>query len=167
MAGQSTTCHEICKESNLSCPYFMPTRKADNGVWLHPSRLPLGCGWEGYCTAPGYDGVIPEAERLQQECSLGYSSSCPRLPADRAWDAIRFVVARENESLIQLVYVCEKNHLPAEHGNLEYRVQDAQWVVEHADLRIQKKAECFLDSWLQKRLPALGDRESESIHEPS
>jgi hypothetical protein len=161
-------CREICKESNLACPFFMPTHRAENGMWLHASRLPLGCGWQGYCTAPGYDGVVPETQRLQEECSLGYSSTCPRLPADRPWDAIRFAVSHENESLIQLVYVCEKSHLPAEHGNLEYRVHDAQWVVAHADPRIQKKAECFLDSWLQKKRPSFSrENESENIHEQS
>jgi len=159
-------CRDICKESDLACPFFMPTHKAENGLWLHPSRLPLGCGWQGYCTAPGYDGVIPETQRLQEECSLGYSSTCPRLPADHAWDAIRFAVSHENESLIRVVYVCEKSHLPAEHGNLEYRVQHAQWAVAHPDPRIQKKAECFLKSWLERKHPACSSDDGSS-HEPS
>lgn len=164
----SLSCREICKESVLACPFFMPTHKAESGMWLHASRLPLGCGWQGHCTAPGYDGAIPEPQRLQEECSLGYSSSCPRLPADRPWDAIRFAVFRESESLIQVVYACEKSHLPVEHGNLEYRIQDAQWLVAHADPRIQKKAECFVESWLGKKRPAFpAEGESESIHEQS
>ena len=150
----------------MACPFFMPTHKAEDGVWMHPSRLPLGCGWQGYCTAPGHHGVIPEPQHLQNECSLGYSSACPRFPAERPWDAIRFAVSRENESMIQLVYVCEKNHLPAEHGNLEYRVQRGEWVVAHSDPRIQKKAECFLESWRRKKSPAFPP-ENETIHEQS
>jgi hypothetical protein len=143
---------------------------SQSGGWNVASSFTpaLGCGWQGYCTAPGYDGVIPETQRLQEECSIGYSSTCPRLPADRPWDAIRFAVSRENEFLIQVVYVCEKNHLPAEHGNLEYRVQDTQWAVAHTDPRIQKKAECFLDSWLQKKRPTFPtENQSESIDEQS
>jgi hypothetical protein len=146
----------------------MPTHRAGNGAWLHPSRLPLGAGWEGHCGAPGYLGVIPEAQQLQTECSMGYSSTCPRLPADRAWDAIRFAVSRENESRVQLVYVCEKSHLPVEHGNLEYGVLDGQWINVHSDPRIQKKAECFLVSWLERKRPAVpSDADSEGAHEQS
>jgi hypothetical protein len=166
MARHSQPGCEICKESNLACPFFMPTHKAEDGVWFHPSRLPLGQGWHGYCTAPGHDGVIPEAHQLQNECSLGYSSACPRFPVERAWDAVRFAVSRESESMIQLVYVCEKNHLPAEHGNLEYRVRDVQWAVAHPDPRIQKKAECFLESWLERKRPACWS-DDESSHESS
>jgi hypothetical protein len=150
----------------LACPFFIPTHKAEDGVWFHPSRLPLGRGWQGYCTAPGHHGVIPEPQQLQNECSLGYSTACPRFPVERPWDAIRFAVSRENESLIQLVYVCEKSHLPAEHGNLEYRVQYAQWAVPHPDPRIQKKAECFLESWLERKHPACSVDDG-SRHEPS
>jgi hypothetical protein len=154
------------KESNLACPFFIPTRRSADGAWLHPSRLPLGAGWDGHCTAPGHHGVIPEPQQVQNECNLGYSSACPRFPAERPWDAIRFAVSRENESLVQLVYVCEKNHLPAEHGNLEYRVQHAQWAVAHPDPRIQKKAECFLESWLERKHPACSSDDGSS-HEPS
>ncbi len=152
----------------MACPFFMPTHRSGDGAWLHPSRLPLGAAWEGHCTAPGHDGAIPAPQQLQNECNLGYSSTCPRFPAERPWDAIRFVVSRENESLIQLVYACEKNHVPAEHGNLEYRVQHAQWAVTHPDARVQKKAECFLESWLErKRSACRRDDESGSLHEQS
>lgn len=137
-------------ELSLACPFFMPTHRSDEGAWLHPSRLPLGCGWEGHCTAPGYEGVVPNAERLHQDCSLGYATNCPHLPASRQWDAIRFSVARENESEILLAYSCERNHLPAGHGNLEYRLQNSEFTAIHPDGRIQKMAECFLESWLRR-----------------
>jgi hypothetical protein len=152
----------------LACPFFMPTRRSEDAAWLHPSRLPLGAGWGGHCTAPGHEGTIPEPQRLHEECNLGYASSCPHLPQGRAWDAIRFTVSREHESRIWLGYVCERGHLPAEHGNLEYRVQEAQWTSLHPDPRIQKMAECFLESWLRRTRQAIpeGSR-SESVHEQS
>jgi len=147
----------------LACPFFMPTRRSQDGVWIHPARLPLGCGWEGHCTAPGYEGTIPDVEQLQGGCNLGYAT-CPRLPQQRTWDAVRFAVAGEQESRISLSYVCEKNHLPCEHGRLEYIVQADQWVLPHSDPRIQRLAECFLASWLQRTRPQ-PDLQSESIHE--
>jgi hypothetical protein len=133
----------------LACPFFMPTQKSENGQWIHPSRLPLGCGWEGQCTAPGYEGTVPDAQQLQDGCNLGYAT-CSRLPQHRSWDAIRFAVSNEQESRISLSYVCEKNHLPCEHGRLEYVVPVDRWVLSHGDPRIQKMAECFVASWLQK-----------------
>ena len=146
----------------------MPIRRSEDAAWFHPSRLPLGAGWVGQCTAPGSEGVIPEPHRLHGECNLGYASSCPNLPQGRAWDAIRFAVSREYESRIRVAYVCERGHLPAEHGNLEYRVHDALWTTRHPDQRIQKMAECFLESWLRKTRRAISDEAaSESIYEQS
>jgi hypothetical protein len=155
----------ICKEPTLACPFFMPTRRSEDGAWLHPSRLPLGSGWQGRCTAPGYEGTLPSAQQLQEGCNLGYAV-CPRLPQQRAWDAIRFAVSWEQESRICLSYVCERNQLPGENGELEFVVEDGEWVQPHSDPRIQRMAECFLDSWLQRMRPAPStDSQSESIHE--
>jgi len=137
----------------VACPYFMPTERLFEGAWIHPTRLPLGSGWTGHCTAPGHEGVTPEAETLHQQCTLGYASSCPHLPEQRDADAVRFSVLRENESRISLVYVFERNHEPAGHGNLEFRVQDRTCMNAHADARIQKMAECYLESWLSKSRP--------------
>jgi hypothetical protein len=140
----------LLQEISLACPFFMPTRKLDGGEWPHPARLPLGFGWEGHCTAPGNQGVTPDLQRLHDECSLGYASACPHLPKERAWDAVRFAVLSENESRVLLAYVCERNHLPAEHGSLELKVQERTWAKSHADARVQKMAQCFVEAWLEK-----------------
>lgn len=66
------------------------------------------------------------------------------------WDAVRFAVTSEHESRICLAYVCEKDHLPSAHGRLEYSVIQSRWLSSHPDLRIQKMAECFLESWFAK-----------------
>ena len=151
----------------MTCPFFMPTRRSEGSAWFHPERLPLGSGWEGHCTAPGHEGVVPDPRRLQEDCSLGYAATCPRLPAGRAWDAIRFAVTGENEAQVCVTYACERNHLPAEHGNLEYRVRDAAWAAHHPDPRIQKMAECFLESWLRKSRPSGSDDvQNENANEP-
>lgn len=127
----------------------MPTRKSENAMWIHPSRLPLGAGWDGDCTAHGIAATIPAGDQLAH-CNLGYASDCPRLPKERKWDAVRFAVASEHESRVCLAYVCERNHLPSEHGRLEYNLLLSRWLSSHTDPRIQKMAECFLDSWLAK-----------------
>jgi len=134
----------------LACPFFMPTERLLDGAWIHPGRLPLGSGWTGHCTAPGHEGVTPELEILKQECSLGYASSCGRVPTQREGDAVRFSVSSENEFRISIVYVIERNHQPAGHGTLDFPLPDRRCVNAHTDPRIQRMAECYLDSWLGK-----------------
>lgn len=141
----------------------MPEKKIEEGKWPHPSRLPLGCGWSGHCTAPGHEQQTPPQDILEAFCNLGYASSCLWAPAQRVWDAVRFAVAAPAGSKLQkpeavstartlrLNYVCERDHLPVEHGVLEYDVAQAAWLKMHSDARVQRMAECFLESYLKKK----------------
>jgi hypothetical protein len=154
---------------DLVCPYFMPLEKFENGSWPHPARLPLGAGWRGHCTAPGYEEKLPPQDILEAFCNLGYASGCAWAPAERAWDAVRFAVTapsakakpKDNEepaadgsrSVIRLHYVCERDHRPVTDGQLEFDVAQAVWLRRHDDPRVQKMAECFLEAQLKKRWP--------------
>jgi len=53
--------------------------------------------------------------------------------------------------VLVLRYVCERNHRPVEHGDLEFDLSQAAWLRRHENLRIQKMAECFLESYLKKK----------------
>ena len=128
----------------------MPTIKSDGALWMHPSRLPLGGGWEGHCSAPGHEAVELSPAELK-ECNLGYASDCPRLPEDRAWDAVRFSVVRDGGLQVCLQFVCETGHHPAHHGTLEYDLGVNRWISSHPDPRIQKMAECYLESYLLRK----------------
>jgi hypothetical protein len=135
----------------LACPFFMPLQKLE-GAWLHPSRLPLGAGWDGHCSAPGHEGVRPSDQELHEFCNLGYAAKCSRLPAARDCDAVRFSVARDHGSRLLLWFVCEAGHRPATHGTLEYDVDRGQWISSHSDPRIQKMLECYVLAYLQRRI---------------
>lgn len=142
----------------MACPFFMPMEKLVNGTWLHPARLPLGCGWSGHCTAPGHEGESPPQQELREFCNLGYAEGCGRLPPDRLWDSVRFAartVGREGKNgtgeRIQVRYSCERRHRPAEHGVLEFEKGEARWEQRHRDSRVQRMAECFLESYVEKR----------------
>lgn len=141
----------------MACPFFMPIEKLENGTWPHAGRLPLGCGWSGQCTAPGHEGVIPSQEELQEHCNLGYAHGCGRLPLERAWDSVRFAARSFSDGKsgiaghIQVRYVCERGHLPAEHGLLEFDAAEARWQQSHRDERVQRMAECFLQTYMEKR----------------
>lgn len=152
----------------MACPFFMPVEKLDSGAWPHPARLPLGCGWSGRCTAPGHEREVPSAEELH-ECNLGYALGCRRLPKERPWDAVRFFIMGGGDaangqrgdptggsgltmrkSSIQFRYVCERDYLPVEHGSVEFEMNSKRWVRSHADVRVQRMAECCLESYLAK-----------------
>jgi hypothetical protein len=136
----------------VACPFFMPTSKLDDGGWLHPSRLPLGGGWIGHCSAPGHEGAEPTNHELRELCNLGYAAGCARLPEERPYDAVRFSVARDRGAQVEVWFVCESRHRPAGHGILEYDVSLGQWISSHPDVRIQKMAECYLQSYLARRI---------------
>jgi hypothetical protein len=142
----------ICrKEARMACPFFMPLEKVYDGLWPHPSRLPLGSGWAGHCMAPTHENEVPSHEELADFCNLGYAAQCSRLPQDRSWDAVRFAVTSVQESVIRLRYVCERAHLPVDHGSLEFESTGLKCQQPHADIRVQKMAECFLDSYIEKK----------------
>jgi hypothetical protein len=140
----------------VACPFFMPVEQLQNGIWLHAGRLPLGSGWSGQCAALGHEGESPSEEELRDFCNLGYAEGCSRLPRERMWDSVRFAArtvsnGNGDRSSIQVRYVCERDHRPAEHGLLEFYPAEARWQQEHRNRRIQRMAECFLESYVEKR----------------
>lgn len=142
----------------MACPFFMPVERLENGDFLHAARLPLGCGWSGHCTAPGHEGEHPSQKELREFCNLGYAEGCGRLPGERIWDSVRFAartVGNGDQSgsggRIQVRYVCERGHRPAENGVLEFVPSEARWEQRHRDGCVQRMAECFLASYVEKR----------------
>jgi len=144
----------------------MPLARLEHGSWPHPARLPLGTGWCGHCTAPGHEGEFPPQDVLEAFCNLGYASSCTWSPPERVWDAVRFAVSAPRDVAVRsdaahiatlparvlvLRYVCERDHRPVDHGDLEFDLAQADWLQRHDDSRIQKMAECFLQSYLKKK----------------
>jgi len=138
----------------LACPYFLPTEKTDDGGWIHPSRLPLGGGWNGQCTAPGHEGEVPSDQQIHDCCNLGYASACAFRPVERDFDSVRFAVLRDTNERVVICYVCERDHQPAKHGSLEYEKAGGHWQ-PHPDPRIQKMAECYLTSYLLRKTTAV------------
>jgi hypothetical protein len=134
----------------MACPFFMPTERFEGGAWLHPSRLPLGAGWHGHCTAAPPDSPPLSDEHVQHYCNLGYATTCSSLPSARTSDAVRFSVARHSAHRVTLRYACELNHCPGEHGTLEFVQAESRWSSPHPDPRIQRMAECYLESHLRR-----------------
>jgi hypothetical protein len=130
----------------LACPYFVPREILNDGSWPHPSRLPLGVGWTGNCCASG-QSIAPADSHLREFCNLGYAAHCPHLPPTRDWDAVRFSVASAGRELVTFCYVCELGHAPVEYGNLAFDLKLETWVSLHSDSRVQRLAECYLETY--------------------
>ena len=134
----------------MACPFFFPQQRMENPVWPHPRRLPLGDGFAGECNAPGHEGERPTDEELKDGCNLGYARHCARLPRERSCDAVRFSLARDRGQKLTVQFVCEIAYAPAGHGMLEFDMALQRWSSLHPDMRIQRMAECFLDSYLRQ-----------------
>jgi hypothetical protein len=133
----------------LSCPFFSPTERAENIALPHPARLPLGAAWRGSCHAPGHELYVLNNQELES-CNLGHAQSCPRLPEERSCDSVRFAVSSNCDGRVALRFVLDAAHLPVGHGFLEYDRVVGNWVSPHPEARIQKLADCFLRSYLER-----------------
>lgn len=139
----------------MACPYFVPTEKWDGGGWIHPSRLPLGGGWLGCCSAPGHEQTQLAEPEIREFCNLGYAAKCSRLPVDRQLDAVRFSIATDRDQRLLVSCVGESGHLPVEYRQLEFDISGMEWLTGHPDARIQKLADCYVQSYLQRRTSKL------------
>lgn len=133
----------------MACPYFLPVERMTEDLWPHRRRLPLGDGWGGRCTAAS-DAIL-SLDELRDCCNLGYATKCSHLPAERAADAVRFSVAWDRDGMIQLLFVLERAHEPGAHGTLRYALASDSWLEPHTDARIQRMAECYLESYRARR----------------
>jgi hypothetical protein len=133
----------------LSCPFFSPAERADDIALPHPARLPLGAAWRGSCLSPGHELHLLSNQELES-CNLGHAQSCPRLPETRSCDSVRFAVSSNRDGRVALQFVLDAAHLPVGHGLLEYDRNTRRWVSPHPEAGIQRLAECFLQSYLDR-----------------
>ena len=141
----------------MACPFFMPIEKLENGTWLHASRLPLGCGWSGHCTAPGHEGEVPSQEELRDFCNLGYAEGCTGCPVSEP--GIQCVSVRELGNGWQewapgafgCVTFASAAIVPRKTASWSSMRMEARWANPHPDSRVQRMAECFLASYLEGR----------------
>ena len=140
----------------------MPVEKLENGS----GRILRGCLWvgDGAGTAPLPGMKANFRRRTFWKHSAIWATPHCRWAAARArlgCGAIRRIrsAVRSQASadadvaahVLRLRYVCERDHRPVEHGDLEFDLSQATWVRRHDDARVQKMAECFLESYLKKK----------------
>jgi len=60
-------------------------------------------------------------------------------------------VAGDSKTRISIQFSLEMGHVPAGNGCLEYDRSLDTWALRHPDPRIQKMAECFLRSHIERK----------------
>lgn len=143
----------------MACPYFIPAAILEGDLFPQRQRLPLGEGFRGSCCA-GAECYEPSVDELRTLCNLGYprqyAERCPRCPLERDWDAVRLGCTRDEETRLVISFACERDFLPVESGELIYEIPAASWTSRHADVRVQSKAEAFVQAYLARRPRAIG-----------
>ena len=134
---------------SMACPYFYPVEREFGGGWAFPARLPLGAGFRGVCRVNA-DEFSPNDAALRDCCNLGHAHSCPRMPALRHADSVRFMVAADSDGRVVIDYVFDLGHAPAGHGRIEYDCANQKWLATIADTCAQRQAECYLAVYLEK-----------------
>jgi len=75
---------------------------------------------------------------------------CPRFPGDGA-DAVRFSISKDQDGVIGIYWVVEKDHLPFAHGPLEYSREAARFIPSHTDPRVAQQAQAYISSYLRRK----------------
>jgi len=115
------------------------------------TRVPLGDLWRGACTA-GSIPYRPEDSVASELCNMGYARGrCERYARGSAGDAIRFLIARDENDLIRVAYVVEQDHHPAAHGTLEYFRSAGAFAGDAGNPMLASQALAYVTSYLRRR----------------
>ena len=132
----------------MACPYFEPRTKFRDAI----TSMPLGDVWSGICRANAGAPHEPDVNALTEFCNMGYArGKCPSFPDTTAPDAVRFMIARDQDQMIQIAYVTERDHHPHAHGSLEYSRAAAAFPETCGDPLLEKQAQAYALSYVRRR----------------
>jgi len=113
--------------------------------------VPLGDLWRGACRAEGA-AYTPDDSAVSELCNMGYARGrCPRYPQADAGDAVRFLIARDQDALIRIEYVVERDHHPYAHGALEYSRALGGFSGSGVNTVLARQALAYVTSYLRRR----------------
>jgi hypothetical protein len=134
----------------MACPCFYPVERIRRTGQKSPPG-PLGDVWSGICQAQPESEWRPDSATAQQFCNFGYArQKCPRFHGEGA-DAVRFAISRDEDGVIAIVWVAEKDHLPFAHGPLEYSREEARLTASTVDARVAQQAQAYISSYLLRK----------------
>jgi hypothetical protein len=136
----------------VACPFFIPSEPHERELWPHRYRLSLGDGFAGHCGVHAPESFCDD-ETVRSRCNLGYAV-CVHLPAERTFDAIRFLIQRESSTVLRVQFACERGHLPALSGELRYDQPSKTWL-DRPDSRLLRLADASVCAWMQRHVPVV------------
>ncbi len=132
-------------------------------AWATPPRLPLGDPYTGICAVDPMREWRPDDTTLRECCNRGYArKKCPRFPDDAGPDAVRFTVSREQNGLLKIHYVVEKDRRPLEHGPMEYSAETGQFKPGQFGGLLGRQAQAYVESYLRRKT-----QPQDEAHHPS
>jgi len=136
----------------MACPYFFPVVKFEDKAWAKPPRLPLGDPYAGVCCVDPLREWRPDETTLREYCNRGYArKNCSRFPEDAEADAVRFAVTKDQDVVVTIYYVLEKDRRPVEHGSLEYSTETRRFTSDDASGLLLKQAQAYVESYLRRK----------------
>lgn len=133
----------------MACPCFYPVERLATAV---KTPAPLGDAWAGPCRAAPDAEWQPDRATLERLCNFGYArAQCPRFPAAETPDAVRFSVSRDQDGIVGIYWVMEKNHMPFAHGALDYSRAAAGFPSAHPDACVAQQAQAYVSSYLRRK----------------
>jgi hypothetical protein len=110
-----------------------------------------GAAFAGVCHAVPDESHQPSPQRQENLCNCGYARGiCERFPKDAIADAVRFSVTADEPRRLSLVYIFEKDHAPAEFGELEYSIVKQTLLSPVANQVLAIQAEAFIENYLAR-----------------
>ena len=64
-------------------------------------------------------------------------------------------MARTSDQQIILSYSCERDHAPKEHGTMTFDLKGETWLIAHADERVRRLADSYLQSYRARQASTL------------
>ena len=129
----------------MPCPYFEPTKPADETVFLN-TRLPLIEEYQGRCRA-----TMSACPSNSLCCHLGYPrGACDRFPAADRNRAARYSMVRCGPEQLEFLYIEEENHAPTFSRHLHCSIHREQLMEADLDIPIAAQALAFCRSYLRR-----------------
>ncbi len=136
----------------MACPYFYPQERFDEKTWMKHPRLPLGDPYTGVCCVDPMREWRPDMATVRDLCNQGYARQrCTRFPKDAGPDARRFSVITDDENVLKIFYVSERDHAPLDHGDLEFSTSTEQIVSGPDNAMLKQQAVAYVRSYLRRK----------------
>ncbi len=136
----------------MACPFFYPLERFDDKAWTKRPRLPLGDPYTGFCRADPMRETLPDRKTLQEFCNVGSARACGRFPKESGPDAVRFSITSDQNGVLRIFFVRERDHATVDHGVMEFGIETGQFLNGAAPGELlRSQARAYAESYLRRK----------------